>query len=136
MTRTMQWIFAAMLFAATATGCIPRSAPGTTYNYNNGGGGGGGGGGNALIRIINNSNVAICYVRFSPASAPSWNGTPDALGSATISSGTASDFTVGAGTWDVMLEACGGGNSPFGHPKLYEGRHQMDAGGAYTLSFP
>ena len=92
--------------------------------------------GTSLVQIVNNSPNVICYARFSPASEPNWTNAQDALGQDTIPAGQSHQFPLPGGTWDVMLEACGQGDSPFGHPKLLEQRYQIPAGGNFVLAYP
>jgi hypothetical protein len=137
MTKWTVWAIGVFLLAS-ASGCIvhPSQGAGGGGTATAGGGGGTAGDGQAVLRVQNNSSTTICYVRFSPASAPTWAGSTDALGSATIGAGQYYDFAIGSGQWDIMLEACGSGNSPFGHPKLHESRQNIAPGQSYVLSFP
>lgn len=128
------------IFLVMASGCIVHPSQGAGGGGTATAGGATAGGatanGNSVIRVQNNSSTTICYVRFSPASAPTWAGATDALGSSTIGGGQYYDFAIGSGQWDIMLEACGSGNSPFGHPKLHESRQNIAPGQSYVLSFP
>ena len=89
----------------------------------------------AQVQVVNGSQTSICYVRFSPAAATSWEGTPDALGNDQIQPGQSHSFPLTSGSWDVMLEACDDGSSPFGHQQLLMQRYEVPAGNGLVINY-
>ncbi len=56
------------------------------------------------FRIENRTSDTICYAYVSPVSDPNWG--EDRLGSDVIAAGTAYEWAIDPGNWDVKLEDC------------------------------
>jgi hypothetical protein len=74
--------------------------------------GGQGGSGTVNLYIVNDTDVTICYVRYSAAGAPSWEG--DLLGSSTLPAYGTFTASLVPGQYDLQAEDC---NS---HSMLFE----------------
>ncbi len=63
-------------------------------------------GNQATLTVINQSSDAICFLYISPTTSDTWG--DDYLGSSVLDAGSQQSFSVGAGSYDLRAEMCGG----------------------------